>query len=1338
MSVLQFVQSERFSRILVEEIQKRFLQNSGITLEFESTRVSLIPPSTSFQNVKVNYEKDEENVTLITRELTVDFSYINMLASEIVFDRVLIQDAKVVYRNTGETKEKNNEQEKLVNKFDLKDSLEKSSQNLSEVIDIIHENLPIQVNEIDLKRVYFDLRQGSGFVRDLALKIYSNFILMEVELNELYQADESQQLDLNVIDSLSFKVELSRTSLDVKDFIIKNKLNSVAGSARLKFEDSSYELDVKYNGGIDGQLERILDEFNQWADGYCEANLKAKGKADESLSSVLDLKVYEFKSNYFEADQLSLNLSLDENIVKVNSLRVNDNDGDLILKEPVVAFDLKQKEIAENAVLVELQNFHTNSALYAIRKSLHVLKGRMTGDVKVSFDKTRNSVNFGMVKDFNMKNFSLELGEGAPLLTQKSLSFKSGNIQVNTQNALVELDLGIKFGDSTINAEGNIGLGEINIKTKDSYLDFEQLGPISGFPVQGKGPFSLQVKGPLQDVVFDFGLEHQAFSVLGFNLETINANAKLTLKPLQLKVEKLDGNYINSKYSANGLIDFSKKKYDLAVNLKEINYEELKHLLRPVANIIPKLPEDLSFVSRGKFIVKGGFDVDDLNVNGSLKVDNLFYKDEDVEDLSFDLGYASRTLQVKKINLKKSESTAKGNFTINFLTEFFDYDVSWNNMQLSDWEIYNTLNLGLNSKVDIDFYGSGTLKDFTTRTQLSLRDSYIQGYRLEDSLITVFNESSEYYINAAIFGRMIEVDSYVNTLGTKSKDPSKVNVRGNFPDIRVPLGLISATNITDASLKGSILSELKSEFYFDKPEELSLNLKINEFGFSKGDIDFFSEKDNLTLSLEKGRFVVNNLNIKSNRDYFISPILRGDLFNGVNFNTRFKLPAVLASLISQEFAISTGEISGQTQLSGKLTELNHFLEMNAKNITFQTLQLPGIIENLGFDLTLENKAILVKNVVGNYGKGDIKAEGVGVLNFPYPSLNLNVQIDNSYVTFMKRSGGVISGKANLSGSRPPYLVQGHVDILFAEIMEDINDFQSKAASTETYQRYLPRLDGAGVGQPFIFDLTFSILRPLVIRNSMLELSIEGGATLKGTPRTPLIEGAFAALPSSSKFKFKGHEFNLTKGTIDIGRTFSREGAMLDFSGVAQINEYKVRLDVAGRTKNVSVSLSSEPNLSQEDIFSLLTLGVTSEISTELEESERQSVATVGLGALLADQLRLNEGLDSSFGLRLSVAPEYAEETTSLLQGKSAVSDTSTNKFRSSTRIRLQKKVSEKVDLSVSSTVGGSLEQRQEMNINYRINNRWSVEGVYELKSTEDEGVETSDSVGADVKYRWTF
>jgi translocation and assembly module TamB len=62
-----------------------------------------------------------------------------------------------------------------------------------------------------------------------------------------------------------------------------------------------------------------------------------------------------------------------------------------------------------------------------------------------------------------------------------------------------------------------------------------------------------------------------------------------------------------------------------------------------------------------------------------------------------------------------------------------------------------------------------------------------------------------------------------------------------------------------------------------------------------------------------------------------------------------------------------------------------------------------------------------------------------------------------------------------------------------------------------------------------------------------------------------------------------------------------------------------------------------------------------------------------------------------------------------------------------------------MNLSVSSTVGGSIGQRQSMNLNYGLSKHLQLEGVYELR-TNEEGVEDliDNSIGGDIKWRWSF
>jgi translocation and assembly module TamB len=249
--------------------------------------------------------------------------------------------------------------------------------------------------------------------------------------------------------------------------------------------------------------------------------------------------------------------------------------------------------------------------------------------------------------------------------------------------------------------------------------------------------------------------------------------------------------------------------------------------------------------------------------------------------------------------------------------------------------------------------------------------------------------------------------------------------------------------------------------------------------------------------------------------------------------------------------------------------------------------------------------------------------------------------------------------------------------------------------------------------------------------------VKGSGLLAGDILNPEITVRIDAIPSVSKFKFKGNDFILNQGNVDIRDKAKNRSSELKFIGLSKINDYNVTLDISGSLIKPIITLSSEPALAQEDLLSLLTLGVTSDMSKNLVSGERKSVTTVSLGTLLVDQLKINEDLNSTLGLKLSVQPEFKEDETSLVQGKSAVSDSASSKLKSATKIKITKPINKSVDVSVSSTVGGSIEQTQEVNINYNINKKFSLDGIYEVKPVE-ENINTPNSLGADLKYKWSF
>lgn len=1324
----KIVQSERFASFVVSEVSQRFLDQESVKLDIQNVEISLFPPATDLRNVRLSVERDDFSLQVKSGRASIEFSFINLLSSDLVVDKILLANSTVHL----DREERNTDSEDALKE----NSGEEALRDLRGVVSKIHEGLPFSLNSLQLDEVKVSSQEDEIQIHHSQLRLYDNYLIGDVKLRNLnIQSLKNQQNELRELDEVSFSLEVADNYINITDLEIKRILDAFLGEINLRSDNGQVQADLSYMGGLEWPLAQLKKNSQVEIDakGYTKTRIFIDGPMTE-LRFGVNSEIHNLTSKEIQADYLNLKARYENGQVIAEEGILKHREGTAELSEQVLVYD-DQNGITNKKVGLEMSNLSTGTAFHAIRDVLGIVHGRIFGELHVQWIKEDKNVEFTILDELKIRDFKLGEDTGNPILVNPEIILSQSKIVLDVGSG-VYIDSRVNFGESGFKVQGRVADKEVAFVTTEGDIDFTDLGPIAGIQMVGQGNAGLKVYGPEDDVVFDVSLDTKESSLLGYELGEVQADLLYSLKEKSLEIKTLNGRQKDSTYSGDGRFVFQEgnSKYEMDLVTEKMSYKDSQKVLAPLFELIAFVPKELSFLAAGKFSVKGNFENDELLVEGPLSLNYVDFYGEVIDSLSFGLRYDNGRLDLSDILLEKGEGFLKGRFVLNTETSFLEYDGRWENIRPNDFSMYRKLNLGLETNATLDVYGSGTLEDLRTRSTLVTENSRIQGSAFGESTVSVSGQSDKYEIEGSLFEKSIVLSALID-FNESSLQKSELNASVNFSDIRDLLSILSAHNSRRDDLKGSIKAKLNSSFNTSDLKDANINFVINELDVQYKDIDLVTEK-NRELLIRNGIVEKSNLELQSS-GYYITPLLRGSFRDGMAFDVGYRLPFSLLELVTTEVEVSKGEAYGVVAIGGPLDKVETYAETNIENVVIQSSYIPGAIRNGRLRAVLDNKSLKVDSFQANYGKGSIQGGGQVIINFPFPVIRIEGSVSDAFIPMMSRSGMVVSGQFDLTGEEPPYVLNGDITLLFAEILEDINEFQKQQASSKSYQRFLPQSEGRQ-GELIELNLNINVQRPIQVRNSLLELNIDGQAQITGPPNLPRPTGRFEVVPSSSKFKFKGHEFNLTKGTIELGEDFNREGARLDFSGVTQINEYRVRLDVSGRTKNVEVSLSSEPGLSQENLFSLLTLGVTSEVSTELDENERQSVATVGLGALLADQLKLNEGLDSSFGLRLSVLPEYAEESDALLQGKSAVSESGTNRFRSSTKVRVQKKISDKVDLSVSSTVGGSLEQRQEMNVNYKFNNKWSLEGVYELKSTDDEGVESSDSIGADLKYRWSF
>ncbi len=616
---------------------------------------------------------------------------------------------------------------------------------------------------------------------------------------------------------------------------------------------------------------------------------------------------------------------------------------------------------------------------------------------------------------------------------------------------------------------------------------------------------------------------------------------------------------------------------------------------------------------------------------------------------------------------------------------------------------------------------------------VDIKNSTVANIPVDDSWIKIKSSSPKNVkIEGSFLNNIITLDSNLNF---KKSAISKVSLAIRTFDLKMIWGVLSAHNIGDPNLKGVFEALITSEFNISKWKQLDFSCVIDNFFLRKDDLKIRLIPDKNRIVIKKGNIEIWDIGLKGASLSF-SSIAIGKLHNSLKLINKFKMDAKFFELLSPKISKSTGQMEGELQLFNKKDGYSLKMLSSGDDIFLKIADFPGAFSNLSYKIDAKNNIMFIREITAGYGKGQVMLDGV--VSFPYffPRVDINVKLDKSYIPFFTRSGVVVSADLSLKGNKVPYLLDGGVFIVYGEFYDAITKYMNISGEESVKSRFIPEINTNNKINFLKYNLNVDILRPIHVRNILSDMFIKGSLALRGGVNSPQLRGAFRIIPEKSRLLFKGHDFVLSDGMIEFNDD-GRLGPNLYLKGEGDIDSYKIQIEVTGRSSDPLISLTSTPSLLQEDILSLLTIGVTSEISNQLKDSEKLSLTSLGLGTMLADKIGVNRGLKSALGVSLFISPEFEEDDSSLLQGKSAVSDGVT-KLKTSTKIKIIKKVTNDLYFSFSRILGGSMDQRQEMNVDYNLNKNISIQGVYEMKSMDENSAESNNSAGADLRFRWSF
>ena len=193
--------------------------------------------------------------------------------------------------------------------------------------------------------------------------------------------------------------------------------------------------------------------------------------------------------------------------------------------------------------------------------------------------------------------------------------------------------------------------------------------------------------------------------------------------------------------------------------------------------------------------------------------------------------------------------------------------------------------------------------------------------------------------------------------------------------------------------------------------------------------------------------------------------------------------------------------------------------------------------------------------------------------------------------------------------------------------------------------------------------------------------------------------------------FRGEEFKIQSGSIEFIDP-NKISFLYNVSAETQRSNYHIFLNASGDEENVNISLSSDPELSREDIISVLEVGVTSAERENLSLGKWEAAAAVSGKAqdILEKELIKKLKVIKS----IQIVPTFSENSKTV-----------------EPRLIVSSEVLKGIDLNYKATLANTAEQEAEME--YKVTKKFSL-----LANWKDEGSNNDAEIGMDFKFRFEF
>jgi len=705
-----------------------------------------------------------------------------------------------------------------------------------------------------------------------------------------------------------------------------------------------------------------------------------------------------------------------------------------------------------------------------------------------------------------------------------------------------------------------------------------------------------------------------------------------------------------------------------------------------------------------------------LNYNLESAFKKVSIGPETFDLLNFNVSAKDGNMKTDKVSLQRGNGTLvlQGGIGSDQVMDLYADGKNW---KLEESDVISKINSNILGNLNF----AAELKDSVKTPQVMIKgaitDTLFEEQEIPNSnFILRFNRDS-FGAQLSLFGDKVQGEFQLPF--EKGRAPLAIKMKTNNWNYSSLLGLIGGANLAgeySSSLTSSV--DLRSEA--GDLFKASGKVHVDALNLKRGTLSL-SNNGPIEIESDAGIVRIKNFHLQG-PDTNLQ--IRGENFTADRLNVAVNLQTDMHLL--QIFTPFLDDLGGvilvSTTVSGSVAKPEILGTLNTSNAFIKLKGFPHPLERLSTEVVFSQTKVLINSIRAQIAGGTLSGDG-GISINALRDIPTSIRLRMDNVTFNVPDKVRSSGNADLllSGRWFPFTLSGTYHVHNALVEKEFTEEGGVTGIRQSF--YLPKVLREGHFEPVLLDLQLILDRNIVVKNSLIDGSVSGQLQVKGPPGNPVLLGKITT-EKKSRLIFKDKIFDIQNGLIEFNDP-NEINPNLYISAQSRINEYDVTLLAQGPSKNPGIRLTSVPPLPEQDIISLIALGVTSSAMDQNLQS-RQQAEQLGVeigGAVLAKPI--SQKLESAFGLNLQITSQY-DSTRNI----------------SVPKVTLSRRLSDRVKVSGSRPVRDS--QSYDLKLEYLINSNWTAIGSFESRGTEENTTlqsiqpESQSIFGLDLEFKREF